>query len=83
MKDHDKVAVKSLRAPRDETYLQHTRPFSPTCTCESCRRLTGGGTDSSRPQSARSLTLSSEKNTVGLMFGRVWLMIMWNLSPSP
>ncbi|XP_063694562.1 uncharacterized protein LOC134826205 isoform X2 [Bolinopsis microptera] len=62
MKDHEKVAVKSLRAPRDESYLHHTRPFSPTCTCEPCRRLTGG-TDTSRPQSARSLTLSSDKNT--------------------
>ncbi|KAL5257398.1 hypothetical protein ACHWQZ_G012366 [Mnemiopsis leidyi] len=62
LKDQDKVAVKSLRTPRDESYLQHTRPFSPTCTCESCRRLVGG-LDTSRPQSARSLTFSSEKNT--------------------
>ena len=50
MRDAEKVEVKSLRAPRDDSYLHHTRPFSPTCTCQGCRKLVGSAPR--RPQSA-------------------------------
>ena len=62
MREEGAVQVRSLRGPRDENYLAHSRPFSPTCTCEGCRAQTGRAQSANRPQSAgRARRVTSEK----------------------
>jgi len=54
MRDQEKIQVRSLRAPRENSYIEHTRPFSPTCTCEACRKLTSEHPSSRTVKSSQS-----------------------------